>query len=210
MKKHIVILDFDAGNILSLIRAIESLGYSYELTKNKKKIQNSSCIILPGDGAFGHAIKTLKRLDLVDEIIKNVKSGKPILGICIGMQLLVSNSEEHGNFKGLSLIDGKVVKIKSSKNNFKVPIIGWRKVYCNKKTENGFNLKKNLDNKEFYFIHSYEVKTKKKFETLSQYKNLDKEVTAVIGKDNILGCQFHPEKSGKYGIDFLKKFLGNI
>ena len=162
MKKKVVILDFDAGNILSLIRAIESLGYRYELSKNKNKIRNASCIILPGDGAFGHAINTLKKLDLVNEIIQSVKSGKPLLGICLGMQLLVSSSEEHGNFRGLSLIDGKVIKIKSGKGKFKVPIIGWRKVFHTKQKIDKFNIKKNLDNKEFYLIHSYEVKTKKK------------------------------------------------
>ena len=207
MKKKVVILDFDAGNILSLTRAIESLDYNYELTKNKSKIRDGSFIVLPGDGAFGHAIKTLRKLDLIDEIIQNVKNGKPLLGICLGMQLLTSKSEENGNFKGLSLLEGTVNKIKSDDRKFKVPVIGWRKLLNNKKIVDNFKVKKKLNNKEFYFIHSYEVKTKKNSETLFHYQNYNKKIAAVIGKENILGCQFHPEKSGKYGIEFLKEFL---
>ena len=207
MKKKVVILDFDAGNILSLTRAIESLDYNYELTKNKSKIRDGSFIVLPGDGAFGHAIKTLRKLDLIDEIIQNVKNGKPLLGICLGMQLLTSKSEENGNFKGLSLLEGTVNKIKSDDKKFKVPVIGWRKLINNKKIVDNFKVKKKLNNKEFYFIHSYEVKTKKSSETLFHYENYNKKIAAVIGKENILGCQFHPEKSGKYGIEFLKEFL---
>ena len=143
---------------------------------------------------------------MIDEIIQNVKNGKPLLGICLGMQLLTSKSEENGNFKGLSLLEGTVNKIKSDDRKFKVPVIGWRKLLNNKKIVDNFKVKKKLNNKEFYFIHSYEVKTKKNSETLFHYQNYNKKIAAVIGKENILGCQFHPEKSGKYGIEFLKNF----
>ena len=202
--KKITIIDYGCGNILSISRALEKIGYSSLFSKDKNEIIESDFLILPGVGSFKQAMSLLNK-DNLKYIIKQAVLDKriPLLGICLGMQILLTKSFEEGKFEGLNLIEGEVVKIKSLKNN-KIPIpnINW----CNLNFKN--NIKENfieLEDKSFYFIHSYMAVTKNIKNTIAtaKYKNVN--IPSIIKSKNIIGCQFHPEKSGQNGLNFLKK-----
>ncbi len=204
--KKITIIDYGCGNILSISRALEKIGYSSLFSKDKNEIIESDFLILPGVGSFKQAMSLLNK-DNLKYIIKQAVLDKriPLLGICLGMQILLTKSFEEGKFEGLNLIEGEVVKIKSLKNN-KIPIpnINW----CNLNFKN--NIKENfieLEDKSFYFIHSYMAITKNIENTIAtaKYKNVN--IPSVIKSKNIIGCQFHPEKSGQNGLNFLKKII---
>ncbi len=132
MKKKITIIDYGAGNILSLKRALEYLSFNTEVISDPRSINNANYLILPGDGAFGYAVKKLKNKKIYEPIINHISQHKPFLGICIGMQLLMTESSEFGNHKGLNIIQGKITKIKKSKN-IKIPSIGWSEILINNK-----------------------------------------------------------------------------
>lgn len=204
--KKITIIDYGCGNILSISRALEKIGYSSLFSKDKNEIIESDFLILPGVGSFKQAMSLLNK-DNLKYIIKQAVLDKriPLLGICLGMQILLTKSFEEGKFEGLNLIEGEVVKIKSLKNN-KIPIpnINW----CNLNFKN--NIKENfieLEDKSFYFIHSYMAVTKNIKNTIAtaKYKNVN--IPSIIKSKNIIGCQFHPEKSGQNGLNFLKKII---
>ena len=207
--KEITIIDYGCGNLLSLGRALEFLGYKNLVTSDAKKIMNSSHVILPGVGAFGNAIGKIDELNLRESILNYTKSGRPLLGIRLGMQLLFSKSYEFGEHEGLGLIEGEVIKISSKSNKkIKIPHIGWNEIYSlnNKKEIKNKIIKESSIGKSFYFVHSFYGITKKKHYTVSFCKYSDISITAVVNKDNIFGCQFHPEKSGKNGLTVLKNF----
>jgi glutamine amidotransferase len=207
MKSNTVtIIDYGVGNLLSVARALEYCGAKVFISRKKKQIISSSKIILPGVGAFGEAVKKLKKYDLFDVIKETSNLGTPILGICVGMQLLMDQSEEFGFNKGLSLISGKVVSVpKSSKKKelIKTPYIGWQKVFFLK----NLRFKLNHLNNRYYFLHSFMVQLNNNKNLSGYYSYRGNKITAVIKKDNIIGCQFHPERSGPNGLNFLKNFL---
>ncbi len=203
----IVIVDYGCGNILSLKRALKFLGFASELTKDKTKILNANSLILPGVGAFGNAMQLLEINGLKD-ILKEyaIKERKPLLGICLGMQILLSKGFEFGEHKGLNLIPGVVNKIKFNDKKYKVPHIGWNKIFVNQSDHENllsFNLK------NFYFVHSYIAITKKLENTLAKTEYGGLELPAIIKSNNVIGCQFHPEKSRQVGLEFLKSFCEN-
>mgnify|MGYP001270561158 CR=1 FL=1 len=207
--KKITIIDYGCGNILNLARAIEFLGYEPEITKDEKKIVNSSNVILPGVGAFSHAMKQLERHNL-HKIIKDYANlKKPLLGICLGMQLLFTKSYEFGEHAGLNLIEGEVVKISNKKGkNAKIPHVGWNEIYPSniQKKWNSKILNSDLVGKSFYFVHSFLCVTKKSESTIAICEYAGIPIPAVVSKDYIFGCQFHPEKSAKDGLSILKNF----
>ena len=207
MIKKVTIVDSGTGNLLSVIRAFNKCGASVEVTNKTSKIKNASCIILPGDGAFGHATKLLNKLE-ISQLIKDFsKTGKPVLGICLGMQLLFSKSNEFGTYKGLNILNGKIEKIKTKNLNYKVPVIGWNKIkVIDVKNKSTNAILKCCKDKLFYFVHSFQAFAKKN-EQLGYYSYEEKKISAIVGKDNIIGAQFHPEKSGKNGLNFLNTFL---
>ena len=208
MIKKVTIIDTGAGNLLSIIRAFNKCGAKVEISNKMSKIKSASSIILPGDGAFGHATKLLEKLEIRQLIKDFSKTGKPLLGICLGMQLLFSKSEEFGIHKGLDILGGQIKKIKPVNKDYKIPIIGWNKIkVINVKNKNINALLKCCKNKSFYFVHSFEAISKKKNERLGYYNLKNRKISAIVGKDNIIGTQFHPEKSGKNGINFLNTFL---
>mgnify|MGYP000844129760 FL=1 len=209
MKKNITIIDYGAGNILSVYRAFEHCGAKVNIVSKKSEIQSASFIVLPGDGSFSYASRKLKKLDFFHGLQSHVKKGNPLLGICCGMQFLLKSSEEFGNCKGLSVIDGKVIKIKKEKNErCKIPIIGWNKIKFIENKDKTLNKFKNVsDKKNFYFIHSYKAVPKNKKDILGYYEYGKQKINAIIGRNNVIGCQFHPEKSGQNGINLIKKFL---
>ena len=207
--KKVTIIDYGCGNILNLIRAIKFIGYEVEVTHEKNKIINSSYLILPGVGAFGNAMKQIEKYNLQDIILEYVKSNKPLLGICLGMQILFTASHVFGYHKALGLIEGEVIKISNKKNNeIKIPHMGWNEIYP--KDNNGEWRNKILQNpligKSFYFVHSFICLTKNSNSTIAVCNYSDISIPAVVANNNIFGCQFHPEKSSDNGLAFLKNF----
>ena len=205
--KKIIIIDYGCGNLLNLSRAIEFIGQRAEVTRDKDKITNATHLILPGVGAFKKAMEKLEQLGLKTSIKEYTKQKKPLLGICLGMQLLFSKSFEFGIHSGLDLIKGEVIKLKSKDKNVKIPHIGWNEIYPKFTNENSKKIfTEDLYGKNFYFIHSFIGISKKKEKTngFSEYMNIS--IPAFVSSENIFGCQFHPEKSGKNGIKLLKNF----
>ena len=207
--KKITIIDYGCGNILNLIRAIEFLGYEAETTRDKEKIIDSSYVILPGVGAFGTAVKQLEKYNLYNPILEYAKLNKPLLGICLGMQLLFTASYEFGIHNGLGLIEGEVTKISNKKNKeIKIPHIGWNELYPNNDKKEWKNkiLNNSLIGKSFYFIHSFVCLTKNPNSTIAVCNYSGISIPAIVSVGNIFGCQFHPEKSADNGLAILKNF----
>jgi len=206
----ITIIDYGCGNILSLQRGLEEVGYKSEVTSDKKEILNSNFLILPGVGSFNYAMNLLKEKDLVDTLNDYVKNKKKrILGVCLGMQLFLTKSYEMGEHNGLNFINGEVMRINrnSKLNNLKLPHVSWNETFIKEEIKDKKILDKEVQNKDFYFIHSYMAVTQKKENTFAYCKYFDVNIPAIIKKDNIIGCQFHPEKSGRNGLNFLKKII---
>ena len=209
MSKKITIIDYGVGNILSIKNAISYQGLKSVATNDNKIIENSTHIILPGVGAYPLAMKKLKNLKLIDSLKIAKHNGTFILGICLGMQLLFSSSDEFESTEGLNLIEGNIAKLdKFKKNlNIKLPNIGWRNLKNNQK-DLKINILNNIpNNSKYYFIHSHAlIKCKKNVKIVnSSYQNI--EFPAVINLNNIYGCQFHPEKSRTQGLQIIENFL---
>tara|TARA_B110000027_G_scaffold2399_1_gene2123 strand:- start:4792 stop:5418 length:627 start_codon:yes stop_codon:yes gene_type:complete len=206
--KKICILDYGMGNIASLSNAIKKLGYTPELYSEKEEI-NSNILFLPGVGAFNSAMKIIKQKSY-DKLIYSFieKNDNLLFGICLGMQILFNSSNENNNTEGLNLINGEVSKLQSV-NKIKLPHVGLNKIKII--NNNKFNFIKNYDKEKFYFVHSYAVKTLKEKNTLatSTYKDIDFS-SIVTNNNNIIGTQFHPEKSSKIGLNFLEDVLKNF
>lgn len=211
MKKNIVIIDYGVGNTYSIQMALKKIGYESKLSRQENDIYNSTHVILPGVGSFGNAMEKINDYNLSKIISFIKKKNKFILGICLGMQLLLDKSFEFGIHNGLGFIRGEVVKIKERNLKIKLPHIGWNKVMVTKNNFNHENKNKilnNFKNNYFYFVHSYICKLNNEESNLlglTYYKELC--IPAVIMENNILGCQFHPEKSGQAGLSFLKEFV---
>lgn len=195
----IVIIDYGMGNLYSVSKAIERLGYEVVISADPQVILNATAVILPGVGAFGDAMHHLQSTGL-DHITKQyAESGKPLLGICLGMQLLFEQSEEYGTHRGLGLLQGDVIRFRGA---FKVPHMGWNKLQLLQDC----SLFTDVDEGYVYFVHSYHVLPTQK-EQLIASADYYGPVTAVVAKENIYGMQFHPEKSGVVGMQLLKNFL---
>ena len=209
LSKKITIIDYGCGNILNLVRAIKYLGYETNITHDKNKIINSSYVILPGVGAFGNAMKQIEKYNLRNTILEYAKLNKPLLGICLGMQLLLTISYEFGVHEGLGLIEGKVIKISNEKNKeIKIPHMGWNEIYPNSDKKEWKNkiLNNAMIGKSFYFVHSFVCLTKNPNSTIAICNYSGISIPAVVSFNNIFGCQFHPEKSADDGLDGLKNF----
>jgi glutamine amidotransferase len=214
-KFQVAIIDYEMGNMFSVAHACKYAGLNSIITKNKNVIMNSDAVILPGVGAFGNCMKNLNKFDLVSPIKDFIETGKPFLGICLGLQLLFTESEEFGNSKGLNLIEGNVVKfpnVTSEGISLKVPHIGWNNIYEYGNQNNWSNsILKDTSPKEFmYFIHSYYVKpsNEKDILTMTNYEGF--EYCSGIKKNNITAFQFHPEKSGSEGIRIYRNWSDEI
>ena len=201
----IALIDYGSGNLQSAYKALELVSNSKTkvfITSNSKDLLKADKIILPGVGAFADCIKGLKSIsgmiDVLNEVVLEKK--KPFLGICIGMQLLATKGKEKGDHDGLGWIKGKVIKIKKIKK-IKIPHMGWNTVKVISKHPI-------LKRKKFesYFVHSYNFicKNKKNIIATCDYQQ---KITAIVGKENIIGTQFHPEKSQKIGLEILKNFV---
>ncbi|MBE6747726.1 MAG: imidazole glycerol phosphate synthase subunit HisH [Ruminococcaceae bacterium] len=199
----ISIVDYGVGNLFSLSSSLKSIGADTVVTSDKQKIIDSSAIILPGVGAFSDAQKKLKDSGLFEVIIDEAKKGKKLLGICLGMQMLFEKSFEYGEYDGLKLLKGNIVPLEGKISpQLKIPHIGWNSLeFKNGKSD----LFKYINNGDFvYFVHSYYAADCEESIIATSEYGID--VTAAVGKDNIYGCQFHPEKSGDVGLNILKAF----
>ena len=200
----IIIIDYGMGNLGSVANMIKKVGGKSLITSNKNIIKEAKKILLPGVGAFDNAVKNLKGLELWDLIKEKVLVEKvPIMGICLGMQLLTKASEE-GKLEGFGFIDAYTKKFKFKDNNLKIPHMGWNIVKLQKKSKlfEGMENQKN----RFYFVHSYAVECKNKEDILTT-TNYGYEFVSSFEKENIIGCQFHPEKSHKFGMRLFKNFV---
>ena len=209
MKKKITILDYNMGNLFSVKNAFLSFGVETKISSNSKEISESDALIIPGVGAFGEAVDNLKKRDLINPIIDFYNTGKPIMGICLGLQLLFENSEEFGYNKGLGIIKGDVLKFKRNLDTKqKIPHMGWNKVVNDQKETFWEKSPLNdIPNEAFmYFVHSYYVKPVDDDIVLSTTEYLGNKFCSSINFKNIFACQFHPEKSGKDGINIFKKW----
>ena len=194
----IAIIDYGMGNLRSVQKAFEYIGQTAKITDKAIDLADASHIVLPGVGAFKDAMTSLEQSGVVDTLKKEIAKGKPFLGICLGMQMLFDKSFEDGEYDGLGLIKGEVVRFDT---NLKVPHIGWNELKLKKRTR----LFDGVDDMNFYFVHSYHASgcNKEDVETTCIY---DYEFVSSVNKDNVWGAQFHPEKSGDTGLKLLSNF----
>lgn len=198
----IAVIDYDAGNLRSVEKALIKVGADPVITRDPDVIRKADKVILPGVGAFGEAMEKLNRFGLVDAIHEAVDSGKPFLGICLGLQLMFEYSEETPGCKGLSIFEGGILKI-PAKDGLKVPHIGWNSLNI---TENA-KLFRGLSKEPYvYFVHSYYLKAKDP-QIVAATTEYGVEIHASVEKGNVFACQFHPEKSGDVGMTILKNFV---
>lgn len=203
----VAIIDYQLSNLFSVKHAFDYLNIDSEITSDKPVITNADAAILPGVGAFGDAMRNLNKFGLTDPIKKFISSGKPFMGVCLGMQLLFSQSEEFGTHKGLDIIRGRVKKFASKEKAIKVPQIGWNQIF---KVENDWDNSplKEMRNGEFmYFVHSFYCSPEAKEVILAKTIYESIEYTSVILKNNVFAVQFHPEKSGQEGIKIYRDWL---
>lgn len=200
----IAIMDYGIGNLGSVKNALDYLNEDAIITSNKEEILKADKVILPGVGAFKDAIETFKKYGFVEVINELIKKNTPILGICVGMQLLFTESEEYGINKGLGLIDGRIVKFKSINDGitYKIPQMGWNQINVVKENPllEGVNLK------DVYFVHSYYLDSKYMDYVIATTNYAGTTYGCAVRKGNLYACQFHPEKSGDVGLRILKNF----
>lgn len=198
----IAIVDYGVGNLFSLKSSLSMIGADVLVTGDREEIKKADKIILPGVGAFRDALSKLKKNDLFSLIKEEAEKGKEILGICLGMQLLFEKSYEDGEYEGLGLIKGEVKPLRDViDKNLKVPHIGWNKLKIKGERSKIF---KYIGDEEFvYFVHSYYGAD---CDSVTATTDYSVDVTASVGKGNVYGCQFHPEKSGEVGLKILKAF----
>jgi imidazole glycerol-phosphate synthase subunit HisH len=212
----VAIVDYEAGNLFSVQQACKTVGLDPIITNTPEELINADAIVLPGVGAFGDAMNNLHRLDLIQPLREFVVCGKPFLGICLGMQLLFSESEEFGNNKGLNFIEGTVKKFPpKNKNNelIKVPQIGWNKIFSKSTKEiswQGTPLEPIINGEFMYFVHSYYASPSNENQILALTNYCGVEYCSAVIKDNIFATQFHPEKSAIEGIKIYQTWAQSI
>ncbi|SEP91012.1 glutamine amidotransferase [Streptococcus equinus] len=196
----IIVIDYDAGNTANVLRALKKIGVQAELSSDPTKILAARGLILPGVGAYPAAMAELTKRGLVPVIKEAVAKGAPLLGICLGMQVLTEVGLEHQETKGLGFIPGVCREIKATKN-MPVPHMGWNNLTVKHESP----LTEGLEGQSVYFVHSYFTDVPKEYIDVTANYSID--VPAMIHKDNVYGAQFHPEKSGDVGLGILKKFI---
>lgn len=205
MTETVAIVDYGMGNVFSVVNALSRIGTTSKLSSDPGVVERADRIILPGVGAFSRAMDQLRLHGLDTAIMNFIQTGRPFLGICVGMQVLMESSCEHGKHTGLGQVAGTVEKIPSvtsGGSKVKVPHIGWRPVVRNSSQAGTMK-----DENYFYFVHSYVCKPTDHSDVIgvTDYQNI--ELVAAIRRDNMLGVQFHPERSGPNGLEFLADFM---
>lgn len=211
-KIKVTVVDYGIGNLLSVRRGLEYCGADVKVTSDLFEISNAERVVLPGVGAFKNGMELLSRSGIIDAIFEVAAKQVPVLGICLGMQLLFSESEEFGFTQGLGLIQGKVAQIPPigiGMAPLKLPFIGWSELQPSENRTNWSKtiLKQNSVGDEMYFIHSYMATPVNQSDRVADCLYGGIRIPAVVSHQNIIGCQFHPEKSGKNGLKVLEQFL---
>jgi imidazole glycerol-phosphate synthase subunit HisH len=199
----IAIIDYGMGNLRSVQKGFERVGHEAVVTRDAKTILSASKVVLPGVGAFPDCMRNLREYGLIDVVHESINSGKPFLGICLGLQLLFTESEEFGISKGLDFIKGRVIRFKGPEfNDLKIPHMGWNSISINRRAP---ALQDVPDDSYVYFVHSFHVvpEDKSVIATVTLYGF---EFVSSIWKDNVFAVQFHPEKSQTLGLSILKRF----
>ena len=201
-----IIIDYGAGNIGSIQNMIRKMGGDCIISNCPNEISNAKKLILPGVGSFDHGMNNLRKSNLINVLKKKVlQQNTPILGICLGMQLMTLGSEE-GDELGLGFINAKVKKFKTQNNKFKIPHMGWNQINLRKSSKLFDDIFIERFQQKFYFVHSYYVECMNSIDVLST-TNYIHEFTSAFEKNNIIGMQFHPEKSHKFGKEVFKNFI---
>lgn len=214
----VAIVDYGVGNLFNVQRAFHSLGIDSIITDDPNEIRDAPKLLLPGVGAFETGMRHLKERNLAETIIEFAESGKAVLGICLGMQLLMTKSEENGLHEGLNIIQGSVIRFRSSNNDqesYKIPQIGWNSLIRPKadqmQRENDVwcdTLLQDIENEPFvYFVHSYTVQVENPEDCLAVTHYGQDRFCSVLSRKNVFGCQFHPERSGPTGLKILENFI---
>ena len=204
MVLKIAIIDYEMGNLKSIDKLLHHLNVHSTITSNPNTILDADGVILPGVGAFGDAMKHLNEKNLVPVITQLVKDKIPLLGICLGLQMLYTEGFEHGTHKGLDIIPGSVIRFDTQKVN-KIPQIGWNSVEI--KDSNHFFVQNVPNNSYFYFVHSFYGKPSDESNILGTTTYGEIEFASIVQKDSVIATQFHPEKSGKMGISLYENFI---
>ena len=198
----IAIIDYDAGNIKSVEKALQKLGKEVVITRDAETILSADKVILPGVGAFGEAMTNLKKYNLDQVIYQVVEKNIPFLGICLGLQLLFERSDESKGVDGLGILKGEILRI-PDQDNLKIPHMGWNSLHL----QNGGRLFRGLEENAYvYFVHSYYLKAEDE-EIVKATTEYSTHIHASVEKGNVFACQFHPEKSSDVGLQILKNFV---
>lgn len=206
------IVDYDCGNLFSVMHALEHIGAEPYFCKTPEETEQAERLLLPGVGAFGDAITAITQRGLAEAIHIVANAGRPILGICLGMQLLVDESEESGYHEGLGLIPGRIIQLPTVPqqlgSRYKIPNVGWSRLNRPDGVNWSGTVLANTDEGDFaYFVHSFHLDNKHPQFVLATQTFGDVQSPAVIARDNISGCQFHPERSGEVGLNILKSWM---
>ncbi len=205
MKPKIVIVDYGMGNLRNVEKGFERVGFEAKVTRSRKEVSNARALVLPGVGAFRDCMENLEKFGLIDPLLRSIEQGKPYLGICLGLQILFSRSEEFGSHRGLGVIRGKVVRFRPDPEH-KVPHMGWNTV---EKLREAPALEGVRGGEFFYFVHSYYV-VPEETEWIATSTDYGINFASSIWKDNLFATQFHPEKSQKGGLRILENFARMI
>jgi glutamine amidotransferase len=201
----IVIVDYGMGNLRNVQKAFEKIGFEARLTRNKNEIRSASAVVLPGVGAFKDCMENLRKYGLIEILLRSIEKGIPYLGICLGLQVLFSESQEFGSHKGLDLIKGKVVRFVPDPDH-KVPHMGWNTI----EIEREIPMLQGIESGDFfYFVHSYYV-IPDETNWIASFTTFNKPFVSSIWKENLFATQFHPEKSQQKGLRILENFVKSI
>ncbi|OGP67441.1 MAG: imidazole glycerol phosphate synthase, glutamine amidotransferase subunit [Deltaproteobacteria bacterium RBG_13_53_10] len=201
MNPKIVIIDYGMGNLRSVQKGFEKIGFEAKITRSKREIEGAAGIVLPGVGAFKDCMENLDRFGLVEPLLRSIEKGKPYLGICLGLQILFSESEEFGSHRGLDVIKGRVVRFRPDPE-YKVPHMGWNTVEVARQAPVLQGIK---SGDFFYFVHSYYVIPEEK-EWIATVTDYADPFVSGIWRENLFAIQFHPEKSQQKGLKILENF----
>jgi glutamine amidotransferase len=196
----VAVIDYEAGNTLSVTRALEKTGARVNLTSNPEEVADADAVVLPGVGAFGDCMRKLREREMDEACLATYRSGKPFLGVCVGLQVLFEGSEESPGVEGLSLLPGKVVRF--DVGEFKVPHMGWNEL----EVMRDHPVLEGLSGEAFYFVHSYHPEPGRSADLLG-IADYGGAFCAAVGRENLVAVQFHPEKSSRAGLALYENFL---
>ena len=210
MSKAVTIVDFDAGNLLNVARAFEHCGFAVTIASCPSAVKNAGHLVLPGVGAFSDCMTALQQRELDQAVKRHVQQGKPLLGICVGMQMLFSSSEEFGHCDGLNLIAGKVVAIPACGIDgaiHKIPHVGWNEIVIAPNAKSDSIVNQIHSGTAMYFVHSFMAAPADENTVLATADYDGIAITAAVNYNNISGTQFHPEKSSEAGLSIVRQFM---